>query len=93
MPEPFISKKTFKRRAGACQICGEKDQDLLDTHRWYKEGKDGGKYTSDNCVCVCSLCHRKLHSKKIKIIGIFMSTCGYVLNYIDENGQEQFNKI
>lgn len=93
MPEAFVNKKTFKNRIGRCQICGEKDKNLLDVHRWYKEGKDGGKYTTDNCVCVCCKCHRLLHSKKIKIIGVFMSTCGKVLNYTDENGQEQFSQI
>lgn len=93
MVQPFISKKAFKQRIGICQICGEKDKSVLDVHRWRTEGKDGGKYTIDNCVCVCCICHRKLHSKKISIIGKFLSTGGYLLNYIDENGQEQFNQI
>ena len=90
MKKPFISKKAFKRRAGECQICGEKKYELLDTHRWRKEGKDGGKYTTDNCICVCTTCHRLIHSNKIKIIGTYNSTAGKLLNYTDENGEEQF---
>lgn len=91
--EPFISKQAFKRRAGKCSICNQTDYDLLDVHRWRIEGKDGGKYTNSNCLCICNGCHRKIHKKRITIIGVFKSTTGRLLNYIDENGKEQFNKI
>jgi hypothetical protein len=86
MKKPFVSKKAFKRRAGKCHICPEKDYDLLDVHR-ILAGKD---YSNTNCVCLCSLCHRKHHRGKIKILGWFNSSKGKILNYIDENGQEQF---
>ena len=91
--EPFISKQAFKRRSKFCCICNEDDYDLLDTHRWKIEGKDGGKYNNHNCLCVCSKCHRKIHKNKIKIIGVFNSTAGKLVNYIDEENQEKFNKI
>jgi 5-methylcytosine-specific restriction endonuclease McrA len=91
--EAFRSKKQFKRLAGKCQICGEKEYSLLDVHRWRIEGKEGGKYSTDNCVCICCKCHRLIHDNKIKILGIYDSSMGKVINYIDEHGQEQFNKI
>jgi len=93
MTEAFRSKKQFKQSAGKCQICGEPDYAVLDVHRWRVEGKDGGKYRVDNCVCVCCLCHRKLHDKKITITGIHQSTAGKVICFTDENGAEQIQKL
>jgi len=93
MKNYFISKKAFKRRAGKCHLCEESDYDLLDTHRWRIPGKDGGKYSTDNCLCVCTTCHRLIHANKIKILGVFNSTKGKLLNYTDQNGKEHFNPI
>lgn len=90
MKDPFISKKAFKRKAGKCRICGENNYNLLDVHRWGIEGKDGGKYASNNCVCVCSNCHRLIHAKKIQILGIYNSTIGELLHFINEKGKEDF---
>ena len=90
---PFISKKSFKRIHRKCQICGEKRYELLDVHRWKTEGKNGGTYTVNNCLCICVKCHRLVHSKKIKIVGVYNSTAGELLNYLDEMGKEHFNKI
>jgi len=87
----FGGKKKFKRKEGSCKICGENKYELLDTHRWKTEGKDGGKYTTNNCICVCVKCHRLIHNNKIKIINMYNSTCGKLVNYIDENGEEQFS--
>lgn len=87
---PFISKKSFKRRASKCSICGEKEYKLLDVHRWRIPG---GKYENSSCICACVKCHRLIHTNKIKIIGVFNSTKGKILNYIDINGNEQFNSI
>ena len=74
-------------------ICGNKEYNLLDTHRWKTEGKDGGKYNNFNCLCTCANCHRLIHAGKITIIGVYNSTSGKVLNYIDENEEEHMNKI
>jgi 5-methylcytosine-specific restriction endonuclease McrA len=87
---PFNNKKLFKLRNKHCQICNEDDYALLDVHRWSLEGKDGGKYCNDNCICVCVTCHRLIHSNKIKIMGKYNSTAGKVLHFIDKNGNEQF---
>ena len=83
---PFISKKTFKRRSGKCQICGEKDYTVLDTHRIIEQGS----YSNDNCVSLCVKCHRKVSAGKIKTLKWVNSTIGKLLHYIDENGEEQF---
>jgi len=83
---PFISKKSFKRRASKCQICGEKKYELLDTHRII----EGGQYIVTNCVCLCAQCHRKTTTGLIKVIGWKHSTVGNILHYIDENGEEKF---
>lgn len=93
MKKPFINKKSFKHRSSKCQICGEREYKLLDTHRWRIEGKDGGKYTNENCLCVCVKCHRLIHSGKIKIIGVYNSTAGKLLNYVNDKNEEFFNQI
>lgn len=90
---PFLGKKAFKRRNRECQICREDTYELLDVHRWRIEGKDGGKYSNSNCICACVKCHRLIHTNNIKIIGVFNSTAGKLLNYIDSDGEEHFNKI
>jgi len=86
MKIPFINKKTFKKRQKCCQICGESEYKLLDTHRLVH----GGKYENTNCACLCTSCHRKHHSGLITIKRWYNSTKGKVLYYIDENGEEQF---
>ena len=62
----FGGKKQFKRYSKQCQICGEKEYKLLDVHRII----EGGDYSYDNCVCLCTSCHRKNHTKIISIIKI-----------------------
>lgn len=91
MKKPFVNKKTFKRRAGQCHICGEKEFAVLDTHRIIP-GSEGGKYEFTNCVCLCSLCHRKEQAGLITVIGWVHSTAGRLLHYIDEEGNEQFSR-
>jgi len=86
MKKPFINKKSFKRRHSCCQICGEQEYKLLDTHRIIHKGK----YCESNCVCLCISCHRKHHSGLIIVKQWYESTGGKLLYYIDENGEEQF---
>ncbi len=88
----FPNKKVFKHTIGKCCICGENEYDLLDTHRW-KEGSRGGKYSINNCLCLCTSCHRMVHTGKVKITGVHNSTKGTVVNYIDKNGKEQIKSI
>jgi len=85
---PFINKKAFKHRQTSCRICGESQYELLDAHRIL----EGGKYSNDNCVTLCTYCHRKHHSGLITIKGWFNSSAGSgrLLLYINENGEEEF---
>jgi len=86
MKKPFISKKAFKRREKKCQFCNEERYELLDSHRI----RYGQEYSNQNCVCVCTKCHRLIHNNKIKIIGWKYSTAGKLIHYIDEDGEEKF---
>ena len=93
MKKPFGSKQLFKRRAKHCATCPEDDYDLLDVHRWRTPGSEGGKYENENCICLCTACHRLLHAGKIEIHGIYMSTMGRVVHFTDKDGQERFEVI
>jgi hypothetical protein len=86
-----LSKKQIKKRiAGKCYFCDCDDYALLDVHR-IVPGEEGGKYTDFNSLVVCSLCHRKLHADRIKVLGRHFSTAGkYVVHYLDENGEEMW---
>lgn len=86
----FNKKQIRKKIDKNCFFCGCQDYDLLDAHRIIY-GSDGGKYKDFNILTVCSNCHRKIHSNKIKILGKHFSTSGkYIINYIDEEGNEQW---
>lgn len=85
----FVSKKLRKLSEGECRICGEDTYELLDVHR-IKEGSDGGKYSYDNVVCICTSCHRKHHSGLIKVFGWVNSTAGRLLHMENEKGEERF---
>lgn len=89
----LIDKKVYKKSHGKCAICGLDTYEALDVHRWKIEGKDGGKYTKGNSICLCANHHRLVHAEKIIIKGIFNSTAGEVLIYDDENGDEQINLL
>jgi hypothetical protein len=80
------SKYAFKKHAGKCAFCDEKDYSCLDAHRIY-EGYKGGEYDSINVVVCCANCHRKIHSGNIKLIKKHISygESLYVLEYIENN--------
>lgn len=86
----IINKKHKKLRDKKCKFCDCDTYELLDVHR-ILEGKDGGKYTEDNTITVCSLCHRKIHCGIIKVDRKYFSTDGWVLHYFDEDGNEKYN--
>jgi len=84
----FIDKKTFKKVAGKCHICGEDNIALLDKHRIIP-GSQKGKYSRHNSVCLCVKCHRKVHTGQLEIDGWYDSTKGRMLR-IFEDGVERF---
>lgn len=84
-------KKTqiWKRQDGCCCFCGERDYELLDSHR-IVFGEDGGKYTRHNTLTVCCKCHRRIHAGQIEIKGKHFSTSGrHMVRYLEE-GQEKW---
>lgn len=90
MSKKHTKKQMKKLSDRKCYFCDQSDYDLLDLHR-ILEGKDGGKYESMNTITVCCLCHRKIHTDKIKIFRKYTTSLGkIVLHFIDENGIERF---
>lgn len=87
----LINKKNKKRFDKKCTFCECEDYDVLDVHR-INEGAEGGKYTNHNSLTVCSNCHRKIHSGKIKTFRKYLSTGGEVL-HCSIDGEEQFLKL
>lgn len=69
----------------SCRICGESDTTCIDFHHLDPSKKEfsvsqsrGGRYSVEKildetkkCICLCSNCHRKLHSGKLALpVGI-----------------------
>lgn len=78
-------KKIYKLAHKKCFFCEEDDPNLLDAHRIIP-GKDRGKYINSNMLCLCSNCHRKVHSGKIIVDKKYNSTLAYPLvHYFIEN--------
>ena len=65
----------------------------------------GGNNKAHNLVMLCPNHHNQIYSEKskhgihtiqkdsIKITGWFLSTKGWVLGYIDQNGEQQFTRL
>lgn len=80
-----IKKLLYKE----CLFCGEDDYDLLDVHR-VLPGSEKGTYHNRNTICCCSLCHRKCHSGRIKVLGKHLSTTGRWVVHYTEDGEEHW---
>jgi len=87
MSEKFGSKKTLKRAAKTCIICGEDNYEVLDVHRLIH----GSKYTYNGTVVICSKCHRLHHAHVIHIDKWFNSSKGRLLRWVDKEGKEHFS--
>ena len=86
----IINKKIKKLIDKKCKFCGQSDYCTLDVHR-IKPGSEGGKYIELNCITTCVNCHRKIHDGKIKLDRKYYSTCGWILHYFDEYGNEHWD--
>jgi len=84
-----MDKQSYKQHYHKCAICNIDEYNLLDVHR-INEGKE---YSLQNCICLCCNCHRKHHSGLIKITSKGYSTNGFILNYVDEQGEAQIKLI
>lgn len=82
-------QKLIKLYDGECHICGENKYELLDVHR-IVPGRDGGTYNLINGITLCVMCHRKVETQIIKIIGRYPSTLGYRLLLIEEDGVQRW---
>ncbi len=85
-----VDKKQYKHTAKHCRICKDPNTtyEVIDVHR-LKPGSEGGKYTENNVVALCSNCHRRVHDGKIEIDRWYPSTAGYLLR-ITEDGVERY---
>lgn len=76
-----------KRPKIQCEICGEKNKNIL--HRHHIIPKTDIRCTNDdmNLAILCPSCHSKTHDGTIKIIGVFPSTkpSGKMLVYVGED--------
>ena len=80
-------KLTKKRPKIECEICGEKDVAVLDRHHIVERTEVNSNNDDFNLCVICSSCHRKVHNKSIKIIGVFPGTkppTGRILVYIKD---------
>lgn len=86
----YTKKQCRKLFDGKCFFCGLADYELLDSHR-HVPGEEKGTYDWNNQITCCALCHRKIHTNRIKILGHHPSTSGqYYVHYIDEDGVEKW---
>jgi len=65
-----------------CEICDVK-LFSLDRHHIISKSK-GGNNKPYNIAKLCQVCHRKIHTGQIRILGKFLSTNGWILEY-EEN--------
>lgn len=89
MKKRLINKKSFKKAAGRCRVCGEDIYELLDTHRLVS-GAEGGKYYRENCVVLCGNCHRKVHAGLIEIDRYYLCSNGKYKLRVIIDGEEKF---
>jgi hypothetical protein len=83
----LINKKIKKLVDKKCYFCDCNTYELLDVHRIL----EGGEYSELNTITVCSLCHRKIHAKIIKVDRKYYSTSGWILHYFDEQKIEHWD--
>jgi len=87
-----MDKKTVKHAAQKCRFapkyCDSDDYTVLDVHR-ITPGAEGGKYTKENTVVVCSNCHRRIHAGEIEVDRYYQTTKGRLL-YVIVNGEEDY---
>ena len=66
-----------------CEVCGERDVKILEKHHIIPRTDLNCTNDDLNIAVLCASCHSKLHTKSLKIIGVFPSTdpTGFTLVY------------
>jgi hypothetical protein len=82
-------QECIKRLAGACHLCRESDYHVLDAHRIIP-GRDGGKYSLSNGLCLCSNCHRRVEAGEIEILGRHLTSKGVYILHVKKDGKEDW---
>lgn len=60
-----------KRPKIECEICGEKDSNILHRHHIIERTELHTNNSDWNLAIICPTCHSKVHDGSIKIIGVF----------------------
>ena len=89
-----------------CELCDYSTNERSRIHRHHIVPREvGGSNSKNNLVWLCPNHHAQIYSEyskngihtkdtdSIKITGWFFSTAGWVLGYIDSNGEEKFTRI
>lgn len=89
-----------------CQLCEYTTNERSRIHKHHIiPRQNGGTNQENNLVWLCPNHHTQIYSEyskngihtnqneSIKIIGWFFSTAGWVLGYIDQNGEQKYTKI
>ena len=93
----YIRSKAFKevkriceeRDGGMCQVCGRTRQNGVNLnchHRQYLHLYCGGEEEAKDCITVCSICHKAIHSAKKNYEWFSMKN---PRNNKDENGNTE----
>lgn len=85
----LIDKQLTKHSARKCYFCPTDDYALLHCHR-IVPGENGGKYTDNNTLVVCSNCHNRIHDGQIVIDRKYPTTAGRTVLHFWENGDEKW---
>ena len=62
-----VKKAVEERDGGECQVCGRTRQNgvtLSCHHRTYRHLYEGIPNEVDDCITLCSICHKAIHSAK-----------------------------
>jgi len=84
MPHKKTGIFTPKRPKTQCEVCGEKDSVILERHHILERTNINCTNDDYNTGILCPSCHSKLHSGRLRIIGVYPGTrppTGRVLVY------------
>lgn len=59
-----VSKHVINRDGDKCRVCGKHTDKLIIHHTSYEHFMEGGVLEENDCIPVCSACHRNIHRCK-----------------------------